>query len=103
MNQRQPAPFIRFAFLAPNVAVTNRQSPVFTECSGRDLYAGRTLTPLVFVSIDQSRDAARRLFVETSRNNLFERTAILNVSLQDGIQHTIIRQRIRILLVRSKF
>src|SRR2546427_12944769 len=76
-------------------------SAIPAECPRRDLYSRRGLTPLIFISVDHSHDAANELFVETHIDD-FGKTAILfDIGFQNLIENLVRWQRIRVQLIRT--
>src|SRR5437016_4168662 len=84
-------------------AIGDRRPPVLAEGLVRDPHARGRLAPLVLVAIDQLCDAPSEIAVEAARDELGDRLVILDVSLDDGIEHLVGGERVGVLLIRAQF
>src|SRR4030042_2068509 len=66
------------------VAVGDGEAAVAAEGAGGDLDAGRGLTPLVLVAVDQADPAPHPLFLEPHRQDIGEALVFFPVGLEDG-------------------
>src|SRR3989442_1042692 len=83
-------------------AVDDRQTPVTPEGPRGDLDADGSLAPLVLVAVDHADDLAHRLRVEAQGDDVGDPPVLLHVSLENGVQPGVGRQRVLVRLVRAQ-
>src|SRR5258707_1062320 len=78
----------------------NRQPPPHTECFPRNLQSGRSLLPLVFRAIDHAHHLSHKAQIKPPLSRyLLGSFAVLNIVLQNRVQHIIRRETVCVLLV----
>lgn len=78
-------------------------APVAAKRAWRDLYPGRSLTPLVFIAVYHTGNAPDILLGQSRSNDIRDRLVPLNVALKNVVKDRIGREGILISLVGSKF
>src|SRR5690242_5451201 len=83
-------------------AVRDRQTAVLAERLARHAHTGGGLAPLVLVAVDHAGHAADGGLVEAARDELGDRQVVLDVALDDRVEHFVGRQRIGVELARRE-
>src|SRR5581483_3863868 len=82
--------------LARTVAVGDGQPAVPTEGMRRDLDARGRLPSLVLVAVDKPDDAFDDRRIGAGGDDLFDAAVVLDVGLEDRVEHLVRRQRVAV-------
>src|SRR5258708_32804798 len=83
--------------------IRNRQPPVASEGSRRNLHTWRSLAALVLADVNQAHHAFDRLAFEPHGQHLLEAAILFHISLQNWIEHLVWGQAVDILLAWAQF
>src|ERR671935_1403253 len=85
-----------------HIAVRDRHPAIAAKSPGRDLDAWRRLPALVLAAVDELDDARDDFAVVPGGHQLLEAAVVLDVALQDRVQHGVGRQRVLVLLILAQ-
>src|SRR5258708_8007905 len=86
-----------------SVPIRNRQPPVASEGSRRNLHTWRSLAALVLADVNQAHHAFDRLAFEPHGQHLLEAAILFHISLQNWIKHLVWGHTVDILLAWAQF
>src|SRR6516162_1356335 len=96
----RPLPRPARQLLRPHRA--DRIAPVLAEAARRDADSDRSLAALVFVALDQAHDLRHVLGRVAARHDVGGTQLLLDVSLENSVEHVIWRQAVLVSLVGAQ-
>src|SRR5512138_1206244 len=85
------------------VAVGDGKPAVLAEGSRSDPDAWRRLTALVFRPVEHAHDTLDEGAIVAHRDDPLHLPVLLDVGLENGVEHVVRRERVGILLTRAEF